>query len=96
MKRTVDNIQLPMFPTSVTELLDIKKPPNSCFIRAMDIDSINVETMNFHYTVHQFWEQEGPLQMLWRFFEPLSLTPKAYNKNSSRGLWAKRSTTKNN
>ena len=47
----------------------------------MDMDSINTETLNIHYTAHQFWEQEGPLKMLMRVVEKMSfLNPEVYNK----------------
>ena len=53
MTRNVDNIQLPVFPKSVAELLDVKDARNFCFIESMHIDSINAETLNIHFTVHQ-------------------------------------------
>ena len=53
MKRAVDDIGLPKYPRSMEELLAIDDSNKFCFARAMDIDSINVETVTIHYTAHQ-------------------------------------------
>ena len=45
----------------------------------MDMESINSETLNIHYTAHQVWEQEGPLKMLMKVVGHLSFNPEAYN-----------------
>ena len=64
MNCTVDNIQLPKYPSTLDKLLAIDDPTNFCFTRGMDIDSIYAETANIHYTAHQFWEQDAPRQLL--------------------------------
>ena len=46
------------------ELLAIDDPSKFSFARAMDIESINAETVNIHYTAHKFWEQNGPRKLL--------------------------------
>ena len=64
MKRTVDNITLPVFLSTVEGLLCNNNSSNFCFMQALEIDSINSETNNIHYTAHQFWEQDGPRGVL--------------------------------
>ena len=64
MNRTLENIRLPKYPTTLEELLRINNPNEFCFVQAMTIDAINSETVNIHYTAHQFWEQEGPRSLL--------------------------------
>ena len=46
----------------------------------MDIDSINSETVNIHYTAHQFWEQKGPRTLLMDVANKLSFNPEGYCK----------------
>ena len=77
--RNVEKIQLPVFPKSMEELLDIKDASNFCFIQSID-RLINAETLNIHFTAHQFWEQDGPKKMLMKTVEKLSFNPEAYNK----------------
>ena len=78
MKRTVDRIGLPKYSSSMEELLAIDDPNIFCFTQAMDIDSINAETRNVHYTAHQFWEQESPRKLLMDTVKRLSVNEKAY------------------
>ena len=69
MNRTADTINLPTYHSSVEDLLKYSESSNLCFYTgmAMDIDAINSETTNIHYTAHQFWEQ-GVNSMPSRFF----------------------------
>ena len=53
MNRTLDNIGLPKYPSSMEELLAIDDP-------------------NIHYTAHQFWEQDGPRNLLLDMVKKLS------------------------
>ena len=46
MNRTLDNIGLPKYPSSMEELFAINYPNKFCFARAMDIESINAETVS--------------------------------------------------
>ena len=63
------------------ELFAIDDPNKFCFARAaMDIDSINVETVNIHYTAHQFWEQDAPRQLLLETVKRRSINDKAYQR----------------
>ena len=59
MSRNCDKTGLPKYPSTMEELLNIT---NFCFIQAMDIESINSETVNTYYTAHQFWECSGRSQ----------------------------------
>ena len=47
----------------------------------MDIAAINPETVNIHYTAHQFWEQAGPKKLLMDTVKRLSVNDKAYMHN---------------
>ena len=49
-----------------------------CFARAMDIESINAETVNINYTAHQFWERNGSRKMLLDMVKKLSVNEGAY------------------
>ena len=80
MTRNINNIQFPVFPKSVAELLEINDSSNFCFIRSMGTDSIDSETRSIHYTAHQFWEQDEPKKALMKAVEKLSYNPEAYNK----------------
>ena len=51
---TVITINLPMFPGCVEDLLKCSKSSNFCFNQAIDLESINSETVNIHYSAHQF------------------------------------------
>ena len=56
------------------DLLNMSDPSkNKCFIQAMDIDTINAETSNMHYTAYQFLEQEGPKTLLLDIVKKLSV-----------------------
>ena len=44
----------------------------------MDIVSINAETVNIHYTAHQFWEQAGPGKLLLDVVKSLSVNESAF------------------
>ena len=59
VNRTLENICLLKYPTTLEELLRINDPNKFCFVQAMDIEAVNSETVNIHYTAHQSWEQEG-------------------------------------
>ena len=48
------SIGLPKYPSSMEELLAIDDPNQFCFARAMGVESTNGETVNIHYTAHQF------------------------------------------
>ena len=54
MNRTVENIGLPKYPWSIEELLVFDNPNTFNFVRVMDIDAINSETINIHFTARQF------------------------------------------
>ena len=81
MNRTVDNIYLPKYPSLMEELLAIDDPNKFCFARAMNIDSINADTVNIHYTAHQFWEQDGSRQQLFETVTRLSVNEKSISKS---------------
>ena len=54
INRTADTINLPIYPSSVEDLLKYSDSSNFCFIQAMDIDTINSKMENIHCTAHQF------------------------------------------
>ena len=78
MNRTVENIGLRKYPSSIKELLAFDDPNTFNFVRAMDIAAINSETINIHYTAHQFWEKDGPKKLLMDTVKRLSINEKAY------------------
>ena len=78
MNRTLANINLPIFPGSVEDLLKKRESSNFRFIQAMDINTINSETVNAHYTAHQCRKQEGPRTLLMSVVEKLSFNPEGY------------------
>ena len=80
MNRKVDNIHLPKYPSSMEELLANDDPNKFCFARAMDIDSINAETVNIHYAANQFWEQDGPGQLILETVKTILVNEKAYHR----------------
>ena len=78
MNRTLDNIGVPKYPSSMEELPAIDDLNKFCFARSMDIESINDETFNIHYTAHQFWEQAGPRKLLLDVIKRLSVNESAF------------------
>ena len=62
------------------KLLAIDDPNIFCYIRVMDTDAINAETLSIHYTAHQFWEQECPRKMLMDTVKRLSVNENAYRR----------------
>ena len=72
INRSLDNIGLPRYPSLMEELLENDDSSKFCFIRAMDIESINAETADIHSTAHQLWEQDGPRKLLLDIVKRLS------------------------
>ena len=64
MNRALENILFTKYPATLEELIRIYDLNEFCCVQAMDIHAINSETVNIHYTAHQFWEQEGPRSLL--------------------------------
>ena len=87
MNRTVDNIHLPVFPKSVAQLLEIKEASNFCFVRFMDIHYINAETVNIHYTAHQFWSKNALKSCCWISLK-MVCQQICISKNSNQCRWS--------
>ena len=81
VNRTVDNIGAPKSPSSIGELLAVHDPITFHYVQAMDIESINAETVDIHYTAYQFGNKRGPKKLLMDTVKRISINEKAYQRN---------------